>query len=467
MKNQPNAPTADLRALREARGLSQQNVADALRVDVNTVSRWECGRSRPQPTQRRGLAELYQVSIATLSPTPAQRPAADPLAFLQEPAIGPVDPRIHRSQQEWVATRRALNSNRHALTQLALGTYSPEARLGVTGVVAGPGWIPDRPIPLDRVELHLDHAAPVPELDGTEPESAHVRPLQAMTRPFGRYTQAVKNLDHPRLFENRAAWRITDLVIDGGKARMTFGDTWYFAAVDVNEVLAHELALATLDANGRLAGGAPSLRSLPYRRLVGSPFALDRRPVMPAVSTLTIRGGDRPSFILHRRDSKAVAMAGGLLQVIPSGIFQASSVDPGAVEADFSLWRNIQREYAEELLGYDEHDGDGRAVNYAAEPFGSMDAALAAGHLRVHFLGVALDALTLVGEILTVAVIDPDIFDVMAADFVEVNEEGTIVGERLAFDEYTVETVLASGRMAPAGAACLQLAWQHHATLIG
>jgi hypothetical protein len=96
-----------------------------------------------------------------------------------------------------------------------------------------------------------------------------------------------------------------------------------------------------------------------------------------------------------------------------------------------------------------------------------MDAARATDALRVHCLGVALDALTLVGEILTVAVIDEDVFDDMARDFVTVNDEGTIVAERLAFNEDVVAQVLASGRMAPAGAGCLLLAWQHRDLLLG
>jgi transcriptional regulator with XRE-family HTH domain len=466
VENRSDAAPNALRRLRGDAGYTQQELADQLGVDSNTISRWERGAVTPHPQQRRSLAEAFGVTITELQLRAEPAATVDPLAFLEEPTITTVDARITRSQQDWITTRRALNANRHALTQLAAQSYPEACRLGDTGVIAGPGWIPDAPVPLDAITLTLDHEAPAPELDGSEPQSGHVRPHCSVTRQFGRYTQAVRDLDHPRLFENRAAWRITDLDWSDGKGRMTFGDTWYFAAVDVNEVVAHEMALAALDAGGHPAATPPAARDLPYRRMLGSPFALHRRPVMPAVSTLTIRGGSEPTFLLHRRDSKSVAMAGGMLQVIPSGIFQPSSVHPAAVEADFSIWRNLQREYAEELLGYDEHDGDGQPISYAAEPFAAMDAAREAGQVRVHALGVALDALTLVGEILTVAVIDPDVFDVWARDFVTVNDEGTIVNQRLRFDEDTVSQVLASGRMAPAGAACLQLAWQHHELLM-
>jgi hypothetical protein len=91
---------------------------------------------------------------------------------------------------------------------------------------------------------------------------------------------------------------------------------------------------------------------------------------MPAVSTLTIRrDGDRAEFLMHRRDPRAVAAAGGMLQVIPSGIFQPSSLLPAARAADFDLWRNIQRELAEELLGMAEADGHGQPVDYTSGPY--------------------------------------------------------------------------------------------------
>lgn len=468
--------TNNLAELRAAAGLTQAEVARAINqivpggaVDAGTVSRWERGLAKPSPAYRRALARVLNTTVPGLGLTPP-RPAAPPptdLPFLQEPTITTVDSRVAASQQQWRAGRRALNAQRHALTQLATQVYDPARRVGATGLIAGPGWIPAAPVDLAAITLQ-QRACPIPPaLDGTEAESVHVRPLAALTRPYQRYTQAIRDLDHPRLFENRAAWRLIDLAWTSGGAHLVFGDTWFFAAVDVNEVVSHELAYVCLDRVGQPTGRAPTLRDLPYRRLVGDPFDLTRRPMVWAISTLTIRGGGEPSFILHRRDSRSVAMAGGMLQVIPSGIFQPSSVLPAAVEADFDLWRNIMREYAEELLGHPEHDGDGRPVDYAAEPFAGMDAARGEGRLRVWCLGLALDALTLVGEILTVAVIDPEVFDAMARDFVEVNDEGTVVNQRLPFTGEVVDQVLASGRMAPAGAGCLRLAWQHRGQLLG
>lgn len=375
-----------------------------------------------------------------------------------------LDPRVQDSHDRWRATRGALNSNRHALAQVAAGLYGP-ARFGDTGLIVGPGWLPDSPVDLRDVELIEQAYAPAPILDGTEPQSALVRPMRSLVEPYGRYTQAIRDLSQPRLFENRMCWRLTDVSWSDGKGRMLCGDSTYFSSVDVAEVVAHELAYVALDDTGSVR--SPVMRDLPYRRLVGSPFDLGRRPLVSAISTLTIRAGTNPTFLLHRRDPRSVASAGGMLQVIPSGIFQPSSIVPAAREADFDLWRNVQREYSEELLGNPEHDGDGQPMDYSVEPFASLDQARADGRLRVYALGVALDALTLIGEILTVAVFDPDLFDELAGDFVDRNDEGQVVAERLPFTEAAIRELLDGGRVAPAGAGCIDLAWRWREQILG
>jgi len=116
----------------------------------------------------------------------------------------------------------------------------------------------------------------------------------------------------------------------------------------------------TMDSRGEVSLSRASWRRLAYRRLVGDPFDLARRPLMGAIGTLTIRDGESPSMVLHQRDGGRVAGGGGMTHLLPAGIFQPSSVLPEAIAADFSVWRNIQREYAEELLGHEECDGSGQ-----------------------------------------------------------------------------------------------------------
>lgn len=471
-------PNRALSELRARAGLSQQEVADRLNdlavrdggregsVTANTVSRWERGISTPAPLHRRLLATLFEVPISDLALLPSSvrsyRPAEEEHAVTDGTDLL-LDPRVARSQDEWRRTRRALNANRARLAAEASQLYPPEFRIVDTGLIAHPSWLPDQPV--DLADITLDYQANVadPELDGTGAETSHVRPYATLARHFQRYTHAVRDLEHPRLFENRFSWRLVDLAWNDGGGRMSFGPSSYFAALDVYESLAHETAYARLLEDGTLRSAPPVMRELPLRRLIGDPFALQRRPVVPAVGTLTIRQAeDGASFLLHRRDPRSVAVAGGMLQVIPSGMFQPSSVLPAAQDADFSLWRNIMREYAEELLGYPEHGGDGRPVAYNQEPFATLEAARADGRLRIYCLGVALDALTLVGEILTVAVFDANFFDSAAGEFVDFNDEGTVLNGLLPLTESVIGDLIRT-RIAPAGAGCLSLAARYPA----
>ncbi|MER6695621.1 helix-turn-helix transcriptional regulator [Streptomyces fimicarius] len=52
---------------RRAVGLTQERLAEALRVERSTVARWESGKTSPQPWIRPRLSELLQVSAEELS----------------------------------------------------------------------------------------------------------------------------------------------------------------------------------------------------------------------------------------------------------------------------------------------------------------------------------------------------------------------------------------------------------------
>lgn len=462
-----------LQALRKQASLTQREVADRVNAAVGrphggpvtyeVVSRWERGIQVPQVHYQRALCTVYGVDTDQLGLE--ENAATDPLAdLIPEPAITAVmDPRVTTSQDQWRRTRRALNTNRPALAQLAADTYPENARFDSHGLLVGPGWIPDAPIPLDDIRLEYRSDWPAASVTGMEPEAQHVRPCQTLTQPYQRYTAAIRDLETPRLFANRETWRMVG--VDMAARKLTFGPTSYFAAVDVCEAVAHETAMVALDARGRLRNEPLPGRNLPFRRLIGNPFSPARLVTPAAISTLTIRGGTEPTFLLHRRDSKSVAIAGGALQVIPSGVFQPSSV-PAVLDADFDLFRNIAREFSEELLGNPEHDGDGVPADYDAEPLATLGEAYRSGRMRIHCLGAGLDGLTLFGEILTVAVLDPDLYDDLAQDFVAINEEGSVVASRLPFDGPTVTALLESGRMHPAGAGCLALAWQYRQDLL-
>jgi hypothetical protein len=216
---------------------------------------------------------------------------------------------------------------------------------------------------------------------------------------------------------------------------------------------------------------------LPFRSLIDDPFDCRRRAVLPTVTTLTLRRSrSGESFLLHWRDPRKVATAAGIYDVIPAGEFQPSSIAPHDLRNDFDIWRNIVREFSEELLGTPEHDGTRSApIDYDGWPlYRDLNRARAEGKASAACLGAGVDALTLAATILTVVIIDADVFDELFADTIQVNAEGlTLFGENsdstghgIEFSERNVTRLLKDEPMAAPGAACLALAWRNRIALL-
>jgi transcriptional regulator with XRE-family HTH domain len=493
--------------LRNQKGWTQQDEADELNrlaakrkvrgyhVSPNTVSRWERGIIPvPEPVSQRLLAELHGVTIDQLGftrPRPIReqrvhqlhrgrsaKPGVLESIPLYDHALMPND-LVQSSQRQWVLARQGLNQHRIELSREAAKLHRSPQRIGRSTLLTHPAWLPPEPLELDQVELvWIDEQQP-PALRGVEREARAARPLLSADQRYERYVHAVRDLDPPRLFENRVSFRLLDVACsEPDKAQLGFGMTTYFDAVDVCETLAHELADAYVSF---LPHGAevrrPSGRRLPFRKLVGDPFDLHHRPVGASIDTLTVRRSrSSASFVLHQRDAERVAVAGGMYHIMPAGVFQPSSMLPTANTYDFDLWRNMMREYSEEFLGNLEHDGNASAlIDYdRQEPFRSLNQARRERKLRVFLLGVGLDPLTLWGEILTVAIFDDDIFDEIFGAMVGQNQEGTVVGvaspikpaRYIPFTEERVDQLVEAEPLAPAAAGCLELAWHARESLM-
>jgi hypothetical protein len=369
----------------------------------------------------------------------------------------------------------ALNHRRPQLTKAAVSLYGGVERIAGTPLITLPGWMPAEPVDLGALKLAWTDESRPHAITGGEAESEHCRPLMPHGGRYPRYCHAIRDLDPPSLFENRISYRLLDLVCDRNHQKQTYGYTTYFDMVDVCEALAHEIAGAWLRCDGDAA--RIRLSELPFRALIGDPFDLSRRPVLPSTDTLTIRhdtGTGQSSLLLHRRNSDNVALAGGMTHIIPAGVFQPSGIAPWSIRADFDIWHNILRELSEEILGNPEHDGSASGpIDYdGEEPFASLNEARRDGQIRVWYLGVGLDPLTLAGEILTVLVIDAEVFDQVFSDVVTWNNEGDIVfgadgSIGVPWRRDAVFRLLAAEPLAPAAQACVELAWHHRDLLLG
>ena len=139
---------------------------------------------------------------------------------------------------------------------------------------------------------------------------------------------------------------------------------------------------------------------------------------------------------------------------------------------DLNLWHGLAREFSEELLGAPEdYAGLGSPVRYEQWPFfRRLTQARHTGGLRVWIVGLGVDPLTMVTDILTVAVFDAELFDEVFAGLVAVNSEGGVITDRatigFAFDESSVTRFSGGEPMQAAGAAVLRLARKYSAGLL-
>ena len=393
------------------------------------------------------------------------------------------------SQRDWLRVRSYLQEHRYGLAVDAAGDYPADRRVAGTPLLAAPGWQPAEPVPLAAVGLELTAAeftppAAAPATSAATPAAPGLAALDGAAasllpeRPDGtryhRYSDVLRDLAAPAVFENRATYRLTEAqLISGltsglssgltsglssglsrGASRLAFTRGRYFDGVDTGEAAAHEYAAIRL--GGRPAG---------LRALIADPCDLGRRPANLAISTLTLRldrAAGRASFLLHWRDPAKVGHAGGLYQVIPVGVFQPSG-EAGWTQ-DFSLWRCMIREFAEELGGRSEDYGPG-PVDYDSWPFARhMTDAVDRGQIRVWCLGLGTDPLTYATDLLTVAVIDSGVFDELFSLSPRSNAEGSVLAAR-EFAAHVIDRIVTREPVQAAGAAVLRLAWRHRDTL--
>jgi hypothetical protein len=339
-----------------------------------------------------------------------------------------------------------------------------------TPLLAPPAWRPRIPVPLGDVHLEFREQAPAPRVTDIADIAPELLPARADGTRYRRYSDVVRELASPAIFENRSTYRLLDADLAGERPHLTFTRGRFFDGVDVGGPAAHEFAAAAWP-RGDDPPATPRSHGLRLRRAIGDPWDPTARPAVIAAGALTLRhdrAAGTASFPLHWRDPARVGHAGGMYQVIPVGIFQPSGEAPWNEANDFDLWRGMLREFAEELLGADEDHGSERApIDYDRWPFArAMTDALRDGRIRAYCLGLGADPLTFALDLLTAVVIDAPLYDELFGELAEQNAEGTVLKPR-PFDEATIAELIANEPVQAAGAALLQLAIAHRGLLLG
>ncbi|MGH3795258.1 MAG: helix-turn-helix domain-containing protein [Pseudonocardiaceae bacterium] len=463
-----------LKEYRRSNGLNQADLAKLLSFDQSYVSKIETGQRHVRDLQ----TLLWIAQRLNMSPTEVglSKQLLQPVAMPSTSTLVEEVDAVEVSQQKWCRVRRYLNRQRGDLARVAASLYRREVRIGSMPFIASREWLPGKPIRLEDIQLSWSDNPGPPAVTGAEPEADGVLPLRITGRRFDRYTSAIRYLDKPSLFENRTSYRLLGIDLLDNPPSMTFCLGTYFDKLDVPEAIAHELAAAQEQGS---INARPTWVDLPLRSLISDPFDLRRRAIIPAIETLTLRRqratGDA-TFLLHWRDPAKVATAAGIYGLIPAGEFQPSSIGSWDKENDFDLWRNMVREYSEELLGEPERDGSqGEPLNYDEWPFyQELQKARNDDRVTAYCLGAGLDTLTLTATILTVVVMDDDVFDSLFSKSVRINTEGvlitaaesTSVSEGVPFNQESVRRLLTEEPMASPSSCILDRAWRFRSLIL-
>jgi hypothetical protein len=363
---------------------------------------------------------------------------------------------LSSGEKEWLDVRRFLEKNRFELGKKAAEEYPSHLKFFDTPLLTRRTWFPDYPISLSGIEL--DFVGEYPP-DRSSQSYGAALPVVSTGSPYENYTDAYQKLAAPRVFENRGTYRLTEANLVTSPGLLRFGYGRYFDSLNTGEASAHAFAAECLDRNP----GSIRLN-------IDDPCDAAKRPINLALSALTIRRDPekgRADFFLHWRDPKKVGHAGGLFQVVPSGVFQASGEQAWNHANDFSLLRFLAREFAEELGGKaEQYDNSAHGIDYERWPFAKMLLeSVTSGSTKAWCLGIGVDPLTFATDLLAVFVFDAPVFSDLFGEVVAGNDEGRILAAK-PFTGPEIRNLVERERMQAAGAALLAGAWHHRDILL-
>lgn len=368
--------------------------------------------------------------------------------------------RITRSR--WFGLGRAIlivSEHRAALAKLAMARYL-DAEIEVVGTTKATGalnsttllvqqaWFPPYLVPVDDVQLELDNS--------------HF-PCRVADPGFSKRLVDELNIQ----IDDRVTFRLMSINPNPNSLTLRFALGKYSDYLNSCEILTWELALAMRQQFASLQGTMevkigqhleiePQLK---FRQAI-DPFDLSNRSAAAGINTLTILAGASSAehrFLLHRRRSD-LAEAAGTVHVVPSGMFQPMNQSNAFSTTEFSIRRNILREFGEEMLDKEalilelgsvrpnqpfDEDPDLDALRTLFETSGA----------GIWFLGVGYDPVSLKPEILTLLVIDDNRRERSGIKY-KANWEGQY--EVCQFSREVLERKLREPNLMAAGSACLQ-----------
>lgn len=369
--------------------------------------------------------------------------------------------RERKRVKEFRMYRGFLTSRRKDAAILAESYYSQKGLAILNDevpILYKPGWIPSTPIDLREVRLDwLSHQRF--DLRNSIFSKENILPFSGE-----RYSSLLlKYIEGIRLYDNPTYRLMSIENVEENSYLLKFGLDTYFNYIDTCELLAYEFCKKiTRQVEKDKELSVHSIKDESELRLRSrlEPFDFTNRSAALGINTaLIILDTKRPSkFYLHERSEFELAEAMNTISVVPAGTFQPAHKHDANHSKDFSLYNNLMREFAEELLGAKEFtDLSSRLteITKVEDILGKINLLVRKGLIKVYFLGIGLDCLTLKPEMFTALVLEREVVD----EFLWSKLVDSFEGKHLEaeFLPEGLRHFIEDEKIVPAGSACLWL----------
>ena len=364
------------------------------------------------------------------------------------------------------AIRKMIASNRTQFSLAARDYYKSLGfqSLGETSLLGSEATIFPRPIRLDASDkcLRFEDSDRIVNYEGASlPNKLHSYIENIVEYQYGSDWNAApfhrKGVD--------LVYRLTSYNSDAENPVFTFSRCQYLDYINSCEYHAHSI-VNNFVSTSSWRSDKEIAPSRVRKGAIKDPFSFDELNCSVGINTLLVLADPKdPVFFLHNRSRTKVAEAGGLKHVVPAGTFQPIHNEDTNHNQDFSIYANVVREFAEELLGDPDvtHPFGYREDIYERKSIRPIHHLLSIGRGGVFFNGFGVDALTAKPEFLTTLVlVKSDLERLFPDDFIRfsaANYEGSIFQDRFTTEQ--LKKWRDHPMMLAAGAGCLQQGISH------
>ena len=323
-------------------------------------------------------------------------------------------------------------------------------------------WLPAQPIPLLEFDQTLKkQSAWHPDQPNAQLSIEATNLLQGI-----RYSEFLRQVAPEVRQDDNVCYRLLDVLPGHDTLQLSFGATRYRNFVDSCEVLSFELGQWCWNNPSKEARPPrPNGADLKARGPASHIFDFRNRNCAIGICTLLILKKEQNYFFyLQEREiptlGPQIMEAPGGYHIVPSGTFQPDTPEDENHARDFSIWRNVLREIAEELLGVEEvRETIDASRDFERHPkLRQYVAGVDNGSVRPFFLGLCIHPPAAKPDLLTAVIVDTNEFDHESLAFIGNWEMKRRIHEARIGN---LDRWVKDERMAPTGATCLAIVSNH------